>query len=77
MNALASVVRLDDVRRRERRNGAHRTRDLRFLWQRWAARRRHRADLRRLLGIGGYLISDIGQEHGRAIEEAGKPFWRA
>ena len=51
--------------------------DLRTLWPRWVERRRYRGDLRRLLRLGAHLIADIGLEHRRAAEEAGKPFWRA
>jgi uncharacterized protein YjiS (DUF1127 family) len=43
----------------------------------WGARRRYRADLRRLLRLGVYLIDDVGLDREEAIEEARKPFWRA
>lgn len=42
----------------------------------WQARRRYRADLKRLLQLGAYLIDDIGMGLKEAIEEARKPFWR-
>ena len=77
MNALGSVVRLDHLRRGDQAGVAVRASDLRTLWPRWFARRRYRGDLRRLLRLGAYLIADIGLEHRRAAEEAGKPFWRA
>ncbi len=43
----------------------------------WRFRRRYRADLQRLLRLGAYLIDDIGLGPKEAVEEAGKPFWRA
>ena len=43
----------------------------------WRLRRRYRADLRRLLRLGAYLIDDVGLGLKEAVEEAGKPFWRA
>ena len=43
----------------------------------WQLRRRYRADLRRLLTLGPYLIDAIGLGLGKAIAEASKPFWRA
>jgi uncharacterized protein YjiS (DUF1127 family) len=43
----------------------------------WRSRRRHRADLRRLLRLGTYLIDDIGLRPDEAAAEAAKPFWRA
>lgn len=43
----------------------------------WRFRRRYRADLRRLLRLGTYLIDDIGLGLKEAVEEARKPFWRA
>ena len=77
MNALGSVVRLDHLRRRDQAGVAVGASDLRTLWPRWFERRRYRGDLRRLLRLGAHLIADIGLEHRRAAEEAGKPFWRA
>lgn len=42
----------------------------------WRVRRWYRAELRRLLDVGPYLIDDIGLGHREAVEESGKPFWR-
>ena len=40
-------------------------------------RRRERAELRRLLRTGPYLLRDIGLAPERAATEAAKPFWRS
>jgi uncharacterized protein YjiS (DUF1127 family) len=41
-------------------------------------RRRHefRADLKRLLKVGSYMIDDIGLTHKEALRESEKPFWK-
>lgn len=39
----------------------------------WAERRRQR---RALLGLGDYLLHDIGLSRADAEGEGGKPFWR-
>ena len=46
-------------------------------WRLWWARRRSRAELRRLLRVGAYLVADIGLPLAGARAEADKPFWRA
>ncbi|MFO1049005.1 MAG: hypothetical protein U1E52_14030 [Geminicoccaceae bacterium] len=42
----------------------------------WRRRRRYRAELRRLLRTGPYLIEDIGLAIPTAAREAALPFWR-
>ncbi|MDJ0958928.1 MAG: hypothetical protein QNI91_18820 [Arenicellales bacterium] len=41
----------------------------------WRERARFRAELRRLLRVGGYLIKDIGFSQEEAAREVNKPFW--
>lgn len=43
----------------------------------WQQRRRYRAELRRLLLVGPYMIDDIGLPAKNAAEDVRKPFWRA
>lgn len=43
----------------------------------WGRRRLFRADLKRLLKVGPYMIADIGLTYQEAIDECGKPFWRS
>ncbi len=43
----------------------------------WQARRRYRADLRRLAGTGTHLVLDIGLLPVHAAREMQKPFWQA
>ena len=40
------------------------------------ARRRARAELRRLLGTAAYLLADIGLEPDEVVAELAKPLWR-
>lgn len=42
----------------------------------WRFRRHHRAELRRLLVTGTYLLEDMGLDLRASIEESQKPFWR-
>ena len=42
----------------------------------WGRRRLSRADLKRLLKVGPYMIADIGLTYQEALDECGKPFWR-
>lgn len=41
----------------------------------WLFRRRFRAELQRLSGLGPYLLDDIGLSVEKADKEASKPFW--
>jgi uncharacterized protein YjiS (DUF1127 family) len=50
-----------------------RVRRLRAEWQR---RRIYRSDLNRLLGVGEYIIRDIGLTLDDARREIQKPLWR-
>lgn len=43
----------------------------------WRRRHRYRADLRRLLKVGQYMIADIGLAYEEAVRESEKPFWKA
>jgi uncharacterized protein YjiS (DUF1127 family) len=43
----------------------------------WRFRQGYRADLRRLLRAGPYLIEDIGLGMDEAMTESRKPFWVA
>jgi len=43
----------------------------------WRRRHRYRADLKRLLKVGHYMIDDIGLAYEEALRESGKPFWKA
>lgn len=43
----------------------------------WRRRHRYRADLKRLLKIGPYMIDDIGLAYEEALRESEKPFWKA
>jgi uncharacterized protein YjiS (DUF1127 family) len=54
--------------------GWARLREIPRLWQR---RRRYRAELRRLLLVGPYMIDDIGLPAKNAAEDVRKPFWQA
>ena len=36
----------------------------------------YRADLRRLLKVGPYMIEDIGLTREEALRESAKPFWK-
>ena len=42
----------------------------------WHARSRERAEYRRLLRTGAYLVRDIGLVPERVAADAAKPFWR-
>lgn len=42
----------------------------------WRQRRRYRAELRRLLRTGHYLVEDIGLAVPAAVREAVLPLWR-
>jgi uncharacterized protein YjiS (DUF1127 family) len=42
----------------------------------WRRQYRFRADLRRLLKVGAYMIEDIGLSHEEALRESAKPFWK-
>jgi uncharacterized protein YjiS (DUF1127 family) len=42
----------------------------------WRRRRRRRAELRRLLATGRYLIADIGLDAETVEREILKPFWQ-
>lgn len=43
----------------------------------WKQRRRYRADLRRLLRVGPYMVRDIGLTPEAAYRELQKPFWKS
>jgi uncharacterized protein YjiS (DUF1127 family) len=43
----------------------------------WIARHRYRRDLVRQLELGNHLVKDIGLTLEQALDEIGKPFWRA
>ena len=45
--------------------------------RRWWTNATTRAELRRLLATGTYLVEDIGLDPAMAQAEASKPFWRA
>ena len=66
MSTLASVILLDHAPAAPQPRG----------WRLWGARRRYRAELRRLLRVGVHLIADIGLPLAEARAEAAKPFWR-
>jgi uncharacterized protein YjiS (DUF1127 family) len=76
MSAMTFVTRVDVARLDRRSRGETHAPAFSGPWQIWAARRRQRAELRRLLRTGFHLIDDIGMPLALAIEEAGKPFWR-
>ena len=42
----------------------------------WRRRHQFRADLKRLLKVGSYMIDDIGLTHEEALRESEKPFWK-
>jgi uncharacterized protein YjiS (DUF1127 family) len=42
----------------------------------WRRQYCFRADLRRLLKVGAYMIEDIGLSHEEALRESAKPFWK-
>lgn len=42
----------------------------------WRRRYRFRADLKRLLKVGPYMIKDIGLTHEEALRESQKPVWK-
>jgi uncharacterized protein YjiS (DUF1127 family) len=42
----------------------------------WKQRRRYRADLRRLLQVGPYMLRDIGLTPEEGYREIRKPFWK-
>lgn len=42
----------------------------------WGRRRWFRAELRRLLKVGPYMIDDIGLTYEEALDECEKPFWK-
>jgi uncharacterized protein YjiS (DUF1127 family) len=42
----------------------------------WRRRRQYRADLRRLLKVGPYMLADIGVGQEDALRESATPFWR-
>lgn len=44
-------------------------------WAEWRRRRRYRADLKRLLRVGPYMVDDIGLTMKEAQREIAKPFW--
>lgn len=41
----------------------------------WKARSQYRAELRRLLCIGEYMVKDVGLSYEDALRESQKPFW--
>lgn len=43
----------------------------------WRRRHRYRADLKRLLKVGHYMIDDIGLAYEETLRESEKPFWKA
>ena len=43
----------------------------------WRARRRYRADLKRLHRVGSYMIEDVGLSVAEAEREIKKSFWQA
>jgi uncharacterized protein YjiS (DUF1127 family) len=44
--------------------------------EQWKQHRRYRADLRRLLRVGPYMVRDIGLTPEEANRELQKPFWK-
>jgi uncharacterized protein YjiS (DUF1127 family) len=42
----------------------------------WRQRYRYRADLKRLLKVGPYMIDDIGLAYEEAKRESAKAFWK-
>ncbi len=80
MNAvcgLPSTLSADGATLRGRRGVAGPHIGIREVPRIWRDRRRYRTDLRRLLCLGPHLVVDIGLAEAEAVEEAGKPFWRA
>ena len=53
-----------------------RTAEVASLFTEWNRRRAHRADLRRLLRVGSYIVRDIGLTPEEALCESRKPFWK-
>ncbi len=54
----------------------HGIRKINPLLAEWRRRYHFRADLRRLLKVGAYMIEDIGLSHEEALRESAKPFWK-
>jgi uncharacterized protein YjiS (DUF1127 family) len=42
----------------------------------WRRRHHYRADLKRLLKVGPYMIDDIGLAYEEALRESAKAFWK-
>ena len=42
----------------------------------WRQRHHYRADLKRLLKVGPYMIDDIGLAYEEALRESAKAFWK-
>ncbi len=53
-----------------------RTAEAASLMAEWNRRRAYRADLKRLLSVGRYMIRDIGLTPEEALYESRKPFWK-
>jgi uncharacterized protein YjiS (DUF1127 family) len=69
---MADVIALPTART----SGPSRVADGIVLLELWRARRRERAELRRLLRTGRHLLRDIGLAPEQVAAEAAKPFWR-
>lgn len=52
------------------------TAEITSLLAEWKRRRAYRADLKRLLLVGRYMIRDIGLTPEEALCESRKPFWK-
>ncbi|MDH3474837.1 MAG: hypothetical protein OEM59_14225 [Rhodospirillales bacterium] len=48
---------------------------MRAVFAEWNRRRWYRADLKRLVKVGPYMIADIGLTLEEAVAESEKPFW--
>jgi uncharacterized protein YjiS (DUF1127 family) len=50
--------------------------EIRAVFSEWSRRRWFRADLKRLLKVGPYMIADIGLTLEEAVAESRKPIWQ-